>query len=200
MCRNSCCLYTNRRAGPEQISCTYCNAPRYTEKGNAFTRFSYLPLIPRLQSMFSCSQMIERMKYRNDFASNHEKIIDVFDGSHYKDLQKRQVYIDNISLEHNFFSNEHDIALAVSTDGFQVWINTYIYLILRTTFLFRYFQFILLAAGCKATLHGQLFLWIIIFLLKFVCILRILSPLVLFPVQMPQNLLTHFFPHWFKNA
>ncbi|QRW10091.1 Transposase family Tnp2 protein [Ceratobasidium sp. AG-Ba] len=43
---------------------------------------------------------------------------DIFDGAHYKDLQRRQVVVGTDRLDHTYFSSPTDIALGLSTDGF----------------------------------------------------------------------------------
>lgn len=54
----------------------------------------------------------EKQKTTNDVLS------DVFDGSHFDKLSRKQVKVGDVQYSHRYFSGERDIALGLSTDGF----------------------------------------------------------------------------------
>lgn len=82
--------------------------------------FTYIPLIPRLVALASNSQMADAMTYRAKHCpgpSSSPKT-DIFDGSHYQSLRKKDVILDGTNCGHKFFSDGRDVALGLSTDGF----------------------------------------------------------------------------------
>ena len=62
--------------------------------------------------------MIEKMKYRHDFVSDENTVKDLLDGDNYKRLKDEYVSIGGVRQAHKFFSDERDIALGLSLDGF----------------------------------------------------------------------------------
>jgi hypothetical protein len=118
MCSASCCLFVGPFA--EHIQCSFCLRSRHHFNGKPIARFSYLPVIPRIQGWFGNEAMIRQLQYRSHRESIPEQISDVFDGSHYQKLLNTYVSIDGTDLEHKYFSDHRDIALGGSTDGFQV--------------------------------------------------------------------------------
>jgi hypothetical protein len=70
--------------------------------------------------MFECQEMVRRMSYWHKYKHVPGEISDIFDGEHYQSLCQQYVLIDGDKLKHKFFSDPRDIALGVSTDGFQV--------------------------------------------------------------------------------
>jgi hypothetical protein len=59
------------------------------------------------------------MKYhRYEHVHEPDKISDIFDGTHYADLCRKKVIIDNKELPHRYFQDPCNIALGLSTDGF----------------------------------------------------------------------------------
>jgi hypothetical protein len=58
------------------------------------------------------------MSYRLRFKPKPNKVSDVYDGECYKSMCTTPVTMNRHSLPHNFFSDHHDIALGLATDGF----------------------------------------------------------------------------------
>lgn len=54
-------------------------------------------------------------------ADKNGRITDVFDGSHYLGLLQKEVTINGHGLSHTYFSDPHDIALGLATDGVNPW-------------------------------------------------------------------------------
>ncbi|KAG8961311.1 hypothetical protein FRC05_006248 [Tulasnella sp. 425] len=125
-CRKSCCCFTGQYA--KLNHCPYCREPRYDRNGKPVKIFNYQPLIPRLKQWFRNPDTVTNLMYRslfklsspdpNDPAADWEDIIDVFDGEHYLSLLDEPVTVDEESLGHSFFSDDRDIALGLSFDGF----------------------------------------------------------------------------------
>jgi hypothetical protein len=61
------------------------------------------------------------MKYRADHRHVDGTTTDVFDGSAYRNLRQHHVEIKGQKLPHAYFSDDRDIALGLSTDGFAPW-------------------------------------------------------------------------------
>src|SRR3977135_179932 len=83
-CPRSCCLFVGRFEA--HTICPYCDAPRCHPNGKPVARFSYLPIIPRVQAWFKSLSMITRLKYRSGFHHTPGHYSDVFDGSNYQTL------------------------------------------------------------------------------------------------------------------
>lgn len=125
-CVNSCCCFTLEFA--KLSFCPFCHEPRYKRNGKPVKTFSYVPLIPRLSALFGNHDTNVKLRYRADFktglpdpsnpAVEWDDITDIFDGDHYLRLLGQRVTIDNETLPHNFFSDERDVALGISFDGF----------------------------------------------------------------------------------
>ncbi|KAF8123788.1 hypothetical protein EV363DRAFT_1179202, partial [Boletus edulis] len=115
-CINSCVAYTTKYE--HFTRCPFCNERRYGKGGRARRLFSYIPLIPQLQSFFQKAETITQLAYRNQFVHTDGVICDVFDGRWYRKLQQTHVTIDGVQQPHKFFSGKNDIALSLSTDGF----------------------------------------------------------------------------------
>ena len=118
ICINSCCLFVGTRA--DYMSCDICHTARYDANNKPLSRFTYLPLIPRLRGWFECKQMVERMDYRQTYVHTVGETSDIFDAVNYCELRKKLVVVDGQPLSHKYFSDGRDIALGLSTDGFQV--------------------------------------------------------------------------------
>lgn len=58
-----------------------------------------------------------RAEYTRDNAQS-DQIGDVFDGEHYKSLLEKEVEVEGEKIGVNYFSDERDIALAFTSDGF----------------------------------------------------------------------------------
>ncbi|KAI4522785.1 hypothetical protein K525DRAFT_163228, partial [Schizophyllum commune Loenen D] len=121
-CVKSCCCFV----GPhkDKTHCPFCNEQRFDDAKKPRRRYLYLPVIPRLLAYYSSPEMIEKMRYRAEFDAKRDKdeeeesIDDVMDGSHYKKLRRSRVVVNGERHKHKFFSDSHDVALGLSTDGF----------------------------------------------------------------------------------
>ncbi|THU77484.1 hypothetical protein K435DRAFT_585614, partial [Dendrothele bispora CBS 962.96] len=80
----------------------------------------YIPIIPRLRSFFTNSNLAEKMQYRHRFitgqlgesSSEPDKVKDVFDGKNYKELIGENVIVGDETFQHKYFDNKRDIALS----------------------------------------------------------------------------------------
>ncbi|KAG2749174.1 hypothetical protein P692DRAFT_20667152, partial [Suillus brevipes Sb2] len=61
-CVNSCCCFVGPNEDLEV--CPHCSAPRYQSNGRPHKQFTYVPVIPRLVSMFQNPALATKMKYR----------------------------------------------------------------------------------------------------------------------------------------
>ena len=61
------------------------------------------------------------MKYRFNFESRPNNVSDIFDGAHYQKLLKERVVVDGEELEHHYFSDHRDVALALCTDSYLLY-------------------------------------------------------------------------------
>jgi hypothetical protein len=116
-CPSSCVCYT----GPYEtlLKCPKCDTDRYKADGTTpQAYFQYLPIIPCLRAMVSSSPHARKMQYRASHQPNPTKVTDIFDGTHYSLLQESFVTIGGEELPNWFFSDPHDIALGLCTDGF----------------------------------------------------------------------------------
>ncbi|KAF5315316.1 hypothetical protein D9619_007521 [Psilocybe cf. subviscida] len=117
-CVNSCCAFTAQHENLQQ--CPYCGSNRLKANGRPQKVFTYIPLIPRLIALASNSQTAEAMTYRANHrpGTTSSAKTDIFDGSHYQSLRHKDVILDDVNRGHQFFSDNRDIALGLSTDGF----------------------------------------------------------------------------------
>jgi len=116
-CIKSCCAYTGKYK--DMTTCPFCKEPRYANK-KARKRFTYIPLIPRLQAFAGNKTMAEKMKYRGIYKAQEAeagKTKDIFDGEVYKRLCRRCVHVGQNVYGHYYFSDDRDVALGISTDG-----------------------------------------------------------------------------------
>ncbi|KAI5823201.1 hypothetical protein K523DRAFT_317296 [Schizophyllum commune Tattone D] len=121
-CIKSCCCFV----GPhkDKTRCPFCDESRLGEDGKPRRQYYHLPLIPRLLAYYSNPEMTDKMHYRAEFDARRERegdedhIDDVMDGSHYKKLRRSRVVVNGERCRHRFFSDSHDVALGLSTDGF----------------------------------------------------------------------------------
>jgi len=58
------------------------------------------------------------MEYRKNCKPSPDTVSDVFDGTHYRELLTKPVKVANQTLSYCHFSDDRDIALGLSTDGF----------------------------------------------------------------------------------
>jgi Transposase family tnp2 len=114
-CINSCICFV----GPYEnlTECPNCKEARYGPNEKPRKYYDYLPIIPRLKAQMANSAQAAKMRYRAEFVHEPGVVKDVFDGSHYRSLLDTRV---PSSEAHPFFyfSDERDIALGLSTDGF----------------------------------------------------------------------------------
>jgi len=112
-CINSCVCFI----GPYEnlIECPNCKEARYGANGKPCKHFDYLPVIPWLQAMSANAAHVKKMHYRAEYKHKPGVIKDVFDGSHYQSLLDKIAGGDDPFF---YFSDERDIALGLSTDGF----------------------------------------------------------------------------------
>jgi Transposase family tnp2 len=80
--------------------------------------YEYLPIIPHLHTMPASTSYATKMQYWSKHEADPMKITDIFDGTHYRSLQETFIMISDKELPMWFFSDSHDIALGLSTDGF----------------------------------------------------------------------------------
>lgn len=118
-CPNSCCAFTG--ALSEAQTCPYCKEERYDAHGRRRQIFRYLPFAPRLAALFGNPRSSELMRHRATYESGEGELSDVFDGSHYRRLRGRKVRVDGVDYDHCLFSNNHDVALGIMTDRFQIF-------------------------------------------------------------------------------
>ncbi|KZV97728.1 hypothetical protein EXIGLDRAFT_595860, partial [Exidia glandulosa HHB12029] len=116
-CIKSCCCFTGDYADLDQ--CPFCKASRYTASGAPRKQFSYLPVGPRLVGIYANVLQSERMRYRAQQPNrNGAEFHDFTDGSHYRHLRRKRVFLDGHRQAWMYFSDDCDVALALSTDGF----------------------------------------------------------------------------------
>ncbi|KAM5539423.1 hypothetical protein V8D89_006875, partial [Ganoderma adspersum] len=116
-CINSCCCFVCLHTS--LTACLYCTTSRLNSKGRPRQVFIYLPLIPRLKVMFSNPKMADLLLYRaRDHKPRPGIIHDVFDSQRYLDLCTQVVEINGKPLEHQYFQDDRDIAIGLSTNGF----------------------------------------------------------------------------------
>ena len=152
MCINTCCLFVGTHA--DYMTCDLCHTPRYNANSKPVCRFTYLPVIPRLHGWFECKKMVELMSYWQQYVHIVGETSDAFDGENYCELHKKLVMIDGETLGHKYFSDGRDVALDLSTDGFQVSNNYYSSLYHRSLDLRSFLQG-QHKENVKATLHGH---------------------------------------------
>lgn len=124
-CVNSCIAYTGDYNDLDQ--CPWCREPRYKPDPRNNTRlvarrfFQYIPIAQRLINMYRDPEMATKLKYRSRRQSLAGIVADIFDGQHYQRLQRESVTVDDDVLNHCYFSCPNDIALGLSTDGFELF-------------------------------------------------------------------------------
>lgn len=123
-CINSCMCFSEHYA---KLECyLYCQEKRFMEvtqkdgskKLKPQRRYQYIPLIPRLVALYSNAEYSAKLQYRDNFISDPSNVTDIFNGSHYQHLRKTFVTINGKQLGHHYFSDQCDIVLGASFDGF----------------------------------------------------------------------------------
>jgi hypothetical protein len=107
-CVNSCVAYTGDYATLKE--CPVCHEPRLADENKPRKKFTIIPLIPRLQLQYKDLERARHLRYRAEYIQHMGNFGDVFDGDAYMEL-----------CDQGFFSDERDVALGVSTDGFQIF-------------------------------------------------------------------------------
>ena len=125
-CVNSCCCFVGDFQ--DDNTCRFCGEPRYTTEGKKpRKKYKYSPIIPRLRGLYENKDMCKELLYRHEYeqlqncSDENTAIADVWDGKLYKELKKRKIKINGKELPTNYFSDLHDIALGLTTDGFSPW-------------------------------------------------------------------------------
>ncbi|GES92308.1 transposase domain-containing protein [Rhizophagus clarus] len=111
ICVNSCMAFTGQYEN--ESSCHYCSEPRFFDDNKRKSRkvLSYFSLIDRFKIQYNDPVRLQSLRYRYEYINNENydnsnNIGDIFDGNLYKEL-----------VNEGFFSNERDIVLIGSTDG-----------------------------------------------------------------------------------
>ncbi|EIM82940.1 uncharacterized protein STEHIDRAFT_44898, partial [Stereum hirsutum FP-91666 SS1] len=121
-CSNSCLCFVGEWA--KLTTCPYCQSPRYDASQRPASQFCYIPIIPRLQALFSRPHMADLMLYRDRFEPTpNGGTRDYFDGDGYSKLRDAYVVIDGIEQPYKYFNQPTDIAFCVSGDGFRLFNN-----------------------------------------------------------------------------
>lgn len=111
MCKNSCCAFTGIYINDE--TCRFCNLERYIISNNSKKpqkTAMYFPLLDRFRIQYADSERALKLRHRSQREKCDDEYSDIFDGDLYKEL-----------VEEGFFSDERDIALIGSTDGYQIF-------------------------------------------------------------------------------
>src|SRR5260221_5836014 len=116
-CLTTCCCFTGTYAALD--SCPFCKHAQYNSEGHSYKKYKYLPIEPRIKSLFLMDHYAEVLHYGT--LPRDSEIEDVFNGIHYQMLCQTQVMIDGAELDHHFFSNIQDVTLGLMLDGFQIF-------------------------------------------------------------------------------
>ncbi len=114
MCRNSCCAFTG--IYENDSICHFCSLERYVISNNfkkaqkSYKTAIYIPLLDRFRIQYADSKRANKLRYRSQREECDDGYSDIFDGDLYKEL-----------VGEGFFSDERDIALIGSTDGYQIF-------------------------------------------------------------------------------
>jgi Transposase family tnp2 len=107
-CVRSCVAFTGPHAN--LTACPYCNEPRFISSNRPRRTYNIMPIIPRLRHQFRDPKRCEQLLYRARFQQDVREIQDIFDGDRYNELR-----------DQGFFNDDRDVALSMSTDGFQIF-------------------------------------------------------------------------------
>ena len=114
MCKDSCCAFTGIYA--DDSTCRFCGLERYIISNNSKKppkpqkSAIYIPLLDRFRIQYANSERAVKLRYRSQRNECDGECSDIFDGDLYKEL-----------VNEGFFSDERDIALIGSTDGYQIF-------------------------------------------------------------------------------
>jgi hypothetical protein len=107
MCKNSCCAFTGIYVN--DLTCQFCHSERYNSSKKSQKTAIYIPLINRFRIQYADQERALKLRYRNQ-REYSDGFDDIFDGELYKEL-----------VEDGLFSDERDIALIGTTDGYQIF-------------------------------------------------------------------------------
>jgi len=107
-CPNHCHVYKSS----VEKECPVCKLSRYLPNSTKTprSRFTYIPIIPRLKKLLSDVEYSKLCKYPFERTSTPELVCDVHDG----DIWKRFV-------KNGYLTNEDTIGMALNTDGVSLW-------------------------------------------------------------------------------
>ena len=111
MCINSCCAFTGIYF--DDLVYRFCSIERYIISNNAQKSQKsamYIPLLDRFCIQYADLERSFKLRYRSQREECDDGYSDIFDGDLYKEL-----------VEEGFFTDERDIALIGSTDGYQIF-------------------------------------------------------------------------------
>jgi len=120
-CVNSCCAYLGEYKDQEQ--CPWCNEPRFGHDGLARKTYVTYSLEAQLKEWFHYPQSRDLVMYRAGLLKEPDPITirDVHDGLHAQEVRAQHIYLDGIPLPHIPFSDDRDLHITISTDGFQTF-------------------------------------------------------------------------------
>jgi len=125
-CIKSCICYAGHYKTLDK--CPECKEPRFSghdSHGNPRPRrqFLYIPLIPRLVAFFESIHMAELMRYRSARTHVPGVFSDIFDGECYQQLRSTPITVHDkpVNPPANYFEDDRDIALGLSTDGYGIF-------------------------------------------------------------------------------
>jgi len=108
--------------------CPQCKEPRYSGcdshgKPHPRRQFLYIPIIPRLRAFLESPHMAELMRYRSTRTHTPGVFSDIFDGECYQQLQSSPITVHGkpVHPPANYFEDNNDIALGLSTDGYGIF-------------------------------------------------------------------------------
>jgi len=116
-CVNSCCAFTGDHLNLQ--SCPFCQEQRFADS-KPRKRFTYIPLIPRLQVFARNESVAKQMQYRGQYESHEAepgKMKDIFDSTTYRTLQQRHIHVGDLISNVKYFADRRDVALGLSSDG-----------------------------------------------------------------------------------
>jgi len=120
-CVKSCVAYTDDELKDAE-ECPECSEPRWILNTRRARRmFCYIPLIPRLQMLFSNSKTVNALLYRYRYKHILGEVSDVFDSEHYRNLCKTKVTVDGEEMPYKYFSGKYDIAFSVCLDSYLLY-------------------------------------------------------------------------------
>ena len=131
-CVNSCCCFLGTYENDD--SCPFCGEGHYVEHSkDPRKKYTYTLLIPHLHGMYDNKLMCRELLYRHEhklpsdssnLTSDLDSAIgmtDIWDGKIYNELKGRHIGINGTQLNAKYFSDPHNLALGLSTDGFAPW-------------------------------------------------------------------------------